>query len=83
MLDRASVMAGRAQPVQFKLVGGNREAVPGGDLLLQAFDIAILELYYLAAIGTNEMIMMPLVGNVVVLGLASKMARLSKPGVAE
>ena len=83
MLSRTSVTAGRAESVQFQLVGGNREAVSGGDLLLQAFNVAILELYNLAAVGANQMVMMPLVRNIIVLRLASEMPCLGKSGVAE
>ena len=75
--------AGRAESVQFQFVGGNGKPIPGGDLLLQPFDVTIFELHDFAAVGADEVIVVALVGNVIVLRLASEMSCLSETGITE
>jgi hypothetical protein len=72
-----------AEPIEFESVSLNDEAVLGGDLLLQAFDLAILELYNSSTAGADEVVVMALVGNIVVLRLGAEMAGLGNPRFAE
>ena len=71
------------EPVEFQPVGLDNEAVIGGDLLLEAFDVAIGELHDLAATGADEMIMVSFMRNVVILRLRAEMPRLGQPGFAK
>ena len=57
------------QTVEFKPVGVDGKAIAGGDFLLQFFDLAIFKFHDLAAPRADEVIMMPFVGDIVVLGL--------------
>lgn len=75
--------AASAEAVEFKAVSRNGEAVPGGDFLLEFFDLAVFKLHDLAAVGANQMIVMALVGNVVILGLRAEMPGLRQTGFAK
>lgn len=75
--------AGRTEAVEFQTMGLNGKAIACGDLFLQAFNLAILELDDLAATGTDEVVVMTLMGNVVVLGLRTEVTGLGQPRVAE
>ncbi len=70
--------AAGAESVEFEPVGGNGKAVLGRDFLLETFDVAVFELHDLATAGTDEVIVVALMGHVVVLGLCSKVSRLSE-----
>ena len=61
--------AARAETVQLEAVGLDRKAVPGGDFLLQFFDLAVLKLDDLTATRANEVIVVAFVRDVIVLGL--------------
>ena len=67
-----------AESVEFEPVGGNGKTVLGGDLLLEAFNIAVFKFHDLATTCANEMVMMTFMGHIVVLGLRSKMPGLSQ-----
>jgi hypothetical protein len=71
------------EAVQFELVRLDGEPVPTGDLLLQALDVAVFKLDDLTATGTDQVIMMSFVCDVVVLSLRPKMSGLGEPGLAE
>src|SRR3990167_5945377 len=82
--DRAASMtAASTEAVEFKAVSGNGEAVPGGDFLLELFDLAVFKFHDLAAVGANQMIVMALVGNVVILRLRAEMPGLRQPRFAK
>lgn len=82
-LNHALLTAGRAQAIQFEFVSRYLKSVSRGHLLLQPFDITILEFYDLATVCADEMIVVPLVRHIIVLRLAAEVARLSEAGVAE
>ena len=71
--------AAGTESVQFEAVGLDGEAVAGGDLFLEAFDIAVFKLHDLSAPGTDEVVMMPLMGDVVVLRLVPKCRACASP----
>ena len=75
--------AAAAEAVEFKAMGGNGEAVPGGDFFLEFFDLAVFKFHDLAAVGANQMVVMAFMGNVVVLRLGAEMAGLCQPGFAK
>ena len=75
--------AAGAESVEFEPVGGNRKAVLSRDFFLEAFDITVFKFHDLAAACADEVVMMALVGHVVVLGLCSKVSRLSESSFAE
>lgn len=75
--------AARTEAVQFEAVGLDDETVAGRDLFLEAFNIAVLELHDLSAIGANEVVVVSLVGNVVVLGLRAEVSGLGQAGFAK
>ena len=75
--------AAGTEAVQFKSMGLDDKAVLSGDLFLQTFDLTILELYNGSTAGTDEVVMMALVGDVVVLRLSAEMPSLGNPGFAE
>lgn len=54
------------------------EAISAGDLFLKSFDIFILELHDLPAGGADEVIVVPLVRHIIVLGLGAEMAGLGQ-----
>lgn len=58
-----------AEAVQLKSMGLNYEAVFRGDLFLQSLNFTVFELHDLSAAGTNKVIVMTLVGNIIVLRL--------------
>lgn len=75
--------AAGTEPVQFKAVSLNGEAVLDGDFFLQAFDLAVFELHDLATPGTNQVVVVPLVRDVVILSLGPEMAGLGQAGIAK
>jgi len=78
-----SMAATRAEAVQLEAMGLDDEAVFRSDLLLQSLDLAVLKLHDGAATGTDQMVVMPLMGDIVVLRLRTEMAGLSDAGVAK
>lgn len=68
--------AAGAHAVEFQLMHLDGEAVSASDLFLESFDVFILEFYDLAAARADEVIVVPLVRHVIVLGLRAEMARL-------
>lgn len=75
--------AAGAEAVQLEAVSLDGEAVLGGDFFLQALNLAIFELDDLAAAGANQVIVVPLMRDVVVLGLGTEMAGLGQAGIAK
>jgi hypothetical protein len=69
--------------VQLKLVRADREAMPGGNLILKPFDLLVLEFHDLSAPGADEVVVMALVGHVVVLRLGAEMPGLGQARFAE
>ena len=75
--------ATRAEPVQFKPVGLDHEAIFSRYLFLQPFDLAILEFHNGAAPGADQVVVVAFVRNVVVLRLRAEMPCLGDTGFAE
>lgn len=75
--------AAGAYAVEFQFMGLDSEAVSAGDLFLESFDVFILELHDLAAGSADEVIVVPLVRHVIVLGLRAEVASLGQPHVAK
>jgi len=75
--------AAGAEAVKFEAMGLDGEPVAVGDLLLQFFDFAILEFDDLSASGADQVVVMPFVGHVIVLGLRTKVAGLGDAGIAK
>src|SRR5215470_14211764 len=75
--------AAGTETVELEAVSLNSEAVLGGDFLLQAFDLAVFELHDLAASGTNQVVVVPLVRDVVILSLGAEMAGLGQTRIAK
>jgi hypothetical protein len=61
--------AAGAESIEFEAVGLDGKAVSGGDLLLQFFNLAVFEFDDFAATCADEVIVMPFMGNVIVLRL--------------
>ena len=64
------------QAVEFELVGLDGKAVFRSDLLLQPFDLTVLEFHDLPAARADQVVMVSFMDHVVVLGLCSEVARL-------
>ncbi len=75
--------AAGAEAVEFQAVGLNSEPVFRGHFLLELLDLTVLELHDLPAAGTDEMIVVPFVRYIVVLGLRTEVSGLGEPCVAE
>ncbi len=69
-----------AQSVEFEAVGLNGKAIPAGDFFLKPFNVAVFEFHDLPTACADQMVVMTLVGDVIVLGLGSKVAGLGKAG---
>lgn len=70
--------AAGAHAVEFQFMGLDGEAIPAGDLFLKLFDVFILEFHDLAAGGADEVIVVPLVRHIIVLGLRAEVACLGQ-----
>lgn len=75
--------AATAEAVELKTMGGNGEAVPGGDFLLELFNLAVFKFHDFAAVGANEMVVVAFMGNIVVLRLGAEMAGLRQASFAK
>lgn len=75
--------AARAETVEFKPVSLDDESVPGGHFFLKPFDFLVFEFHDLLAAGTDEMIVVALVRDVVVFRLRAEVAGLRQAGIAE
>lgn len=75
--------AAGTEAVELEAVGLDREAIPGGDFLLQFFDLAVLKLDDLPATRADEVIVMPFMRDIIVLSLRAKMPGLRDAGVAK
>ena len=53
-------------------MGRDGEAVPRRDLVLQVFDVAVLELDDGAALGADHVVVMAFIDDVVVMGLRAE-----------
>ena len=69
--------------VEFESVRLNNKAVLRCDLFLQSFNLAILELHNGATAGTDEVVVMAFMGDVIVLRLGAEVTSLSNSGVTE
>lgn len=72
-----------AEAVKFESVGLDDKPVLGGDLFLQAFDLAIFELYNSATAGADEVVVMAFMGDIVILRLRAEMPGLGNARFAE
>jgi hypothetical protein len=72
-----------AVAVELELVSLDGESVPGRDLGLQPLDFLVLELHDFPAAGTDQVIVVPLVRDVVVLRLGAEMTGLGQPRFAK
>ena len=70
--------AAGAHAIEFQFMGLDGEAVAAGDFFLKLFDVFILEFHNLAAGGADEVIVVPLVGHIIVLGLRAEVAGLGQ-----
>ena len=75
--------AARAESVEFKSVGLNREAISCCDFLLQFLDFTVFELNDFPASRADEVVVMAFVGDVIVLGLRPEVSGLGDAGIAE
>ncbi len=71
------------QSVEFESVGLNDKAVLRCNLFLQSLDLAILELHNGATAGTDEVVVMAFMGDVIVLRLGTEVTGLSNSGFTE
>ncbi len=78
-----SAVAGSALTVQFKLVRGDVEFMSACDLLLEFFDITILELDNRSTLCADHVVVVSLVGHVVVVCLGSEMPLLRQSALAK
>lgn len=67
-----------AESVELKAMRLNGKTVPRSDLFLKPLDIAVLKLDDLPTAGTDEMVMMTLVRNIVVLSLGAEVTGLGQ-----
>jgi hypothetical protein len=81
--EGGSMSAAGAHAVEFQFMRLNGEAVSASDLFLELFDIFILEFYDLAAARADEVIVVPLVRHVIVLGLRAEVAGLGQSHLAK
>ena len=75
--------AARTEAVKFEAVGLDGKAVAGGDFFLEALNVAVFKLHDLSAVGTNEVVVVALVGDIVVLGLGAEVPGLRQTGFAK
>lgn len=75
--------AARAESVEFEAVGLDRKPVAGSHFFLQSFDVAVFELDNFPAVGTDEVVVMPFMGNIVVLRLSAEVSRLRQAGITK
>lgn len=75
--------AAGAESVEFEAVGLDRKPIAGGNLFLEAFDIAIFKFDDVPALGADEVIVMAFMGDIIVLSLGPKMASLSQACLAK
>ena len=75
--------AARTEAVQFQSVSLDDKAILRCDLLLEPLDLAILELHNGTATCADKMVVMPFVGDVVVLRLGTEVSGLSNAGFAK
>src|SRR5512132_2568596 len=61
----------------------NHKTVFSGHFLLQSLDLTVLEFYNRPAAGTDKMVVMAFMGDVVVLRLGTEMPRLGNAGFAK
>ena len=75
--------AARTEAVEFKPVGFNGESVSGGHFFLKPLNFLILKFNDFLATGTDEVVVVSLVGDVVVFRLRAEMSGLGEAGIAE
>jgi hypothetical protein len=72
-----------AEAVELQSVGLDHKAVLRGDLFLQPFDLTIFKLHNSPAAGTDEVVVMALVRDIVVLRLRAEVSSLGDARLAE
>ena len=75
--------AARTEAVELKAVGVDRKSVPSGHFFLKPLNLLIFKFHDLFAAGTDEMIMVAFVRDVVVFRLRAEMPGLCETGIAE
>ena len=75
--------AARTETVEFKSVGLDGKSVPGGHFFLESLNFLVFKFHDLLAAGTDEVIVVALVRDVVVFRLRAEMPGLSEAGIAE
>ena len=78
-----SMSTAGAHAVELQFMGLDGEAVSAGDFFLESLDVFIFEFHDLAAPGADEVVMMPLVRHVIVLGLCSEVTSLGQTHLAK
>lgn len=68
----------RTKSVELQTVSLNNETIPRCHFLLKSLNFAVLELHDLAAVYTNEVVMMALMGDIIELCLVSKVLSFSQ-----
>ena len=75
--------AAGTEAVEFEAVSLNGKAVSSGDLFLQFFNLTVFKFDDLTATGADKVIVVPFVGDVIVLRLRAEMPRLGDARVAK
>ena len=75
--------AARTEAVEFKAVGFDDESVSSGHFLLQTLDFLVFKFHDPLAAGTDEVIVVTLVRDIVVLCLRAEVPGLCETGIAE
>jgi hypothetical protein len=71
------------QAVEFQFMSLNHKPVLGCDLLLQTLNLAVLEFHDFPATRADEMVVVPFMRDIVILGLRAEVTGLSQAGLAE
>ena len=72
-----------AQPVEFQFMCLDYESILRRHLLLETLDLTILELHDLPAAGADQMIVVPFMRHVIILGLRAEVPGLGQAGLAK
>ena len=75
--------AARTEAVQLKSVGVDRESVPGGHFLLEPLNFFVFKFHDLFAAGTDEVVVVALVRDVVIFRLRAEVPGLCEARIAE
>ena len=75
--------AARTEAIKLKSVGFDGKSVPDGHFFLEPLNFLVFKFHDLLAAGADEMIVVPLVRDVVVLRLRAEVPGLCEAGIAE